>query len=242
MPTAGDLVPGGTTALARRLADLEREVKELRATQRAASTVVGTGRFRVQKPDGTTIVGIGIWPDGDYGTELRRDDGTLALAVSGSGTDVDDMCRIFSRSGSIIMMDDAFADGYLGRPWVPIPMTPGVTFTNAAWATTHSGMWWRQHAVLDISVSVAAPAATTAEVRVMARLNGIDLVQIGTTVSATNQESFWQYRATATELDPSQHGSQVTLLVQTQRTSGAGTCTAYVHGMWGSNTYTAAEA
>lgn len=50
MPTAGDQLPGDATALARRLAALEREVRELRAARRAEFTAVGSGGITVQAP------------------------------------------------------------------------------------------------------------------------------------------------------------------------------------------------
>lgn len=242
MPTAGDMIPGGTTAQARKVADLERQVRELRAARRAENTSLSSGRFRVLRPDGTTIVGVGTWSDGSYGAELRRDDGTLAIGVSGQGADYDDMVRVFSRDGHTIVMDDAWADGFLGRPWIPIPMTPGVSFTHTTWATTHSGIWWRQHAVLDVDLSVYAPASTTAEMRLMARINGA-LVQLGATFTATNnQERFSAWRVSSTDLAGTQHGTRIPVIVQTQRTAGTGTCLAYVHGLYGSNTFVPDEA
>ncbi|MEO3978762.1 hypothetical protein [Streptomyces sp. CAU 1734] len=57
MPTPADQIPGGLTGLARTVADLKRQLAELRASRRATATAIGSGGITVQStPDGPKIV------------------------------------------------------------------------------------------------------------------------------------------------------------------------------------------
>ncbi|MGW6739732.1 hypothetical protein ACWGDX_03115 [Streptomyces sp. NPDC055025] len=56
MPTAGDHLPVGPTDMARRVAALEREVRELRAARRAAHTTVTTGSTRFIGASGWELI------------------------------------------------------------------------------------------------------------------------------------------------------------------------------------------
>lgn len=54
MPRQLDQLPADTTSMARRLATLERDVKEMRAARRMTAASVGT--LRVYADDGTTLL------------------------------------------------------------------------------------------------------------------------------------------------------------------------------------------
>ncbi|MFF2522223.1 hypothetical protein [Streptomyces liangshanensis] len=55
MPTARDHIPGGPTAIARRLDALEREVRELRAARRATHTALSTGALQLTDAAGDVV-------------------------------------------------------------------------------------------------------------------------------------------------------------------------------------------
>ncbi|CAM2785517.1 MULTISPECIES: hypothetical protein [Streptomyces] len=133
-----------------RIAKLEREVRTIRGRSQirpaldsvtAGDVVIGRGgQLKAETPDGYRTFIVGETPDGDWGVGIGRDDGTRALTVGDeSGTDAQ-MIRIWSRDGHIILMDDAHAPGFLGRPWMPVPLYP-----TSAQVTSSTGylIGWR---------------------------------------------------------------------------------------------------
>lgn len=236
-----------------RIRDLERRVHELtgRANIRPAMNEITHGNVRigeggtldVRSPGGAQVLGVGQFSTGRYGVSMAREDGTgVALEVGGNSNDAAQMVRLFARGGypSPIVMDDGYADGYLGRPWVPVPLAPSATVTAADWITTHIGTVWTQHAVLAASWSIYAPAGTTAEARLMLNRGGT-LTQLGDTITATGKEVF-----TAQRITPSTHGlsrgDTAALLIQARRTTGTGNTVAWCQGMWGAHTANPKEA
>lgn len=242
MPTPADMIPGGMTGLAQKVAALEREVRELRAARRMESTSISGGQYSLITPAGVRVFGVGQWPSGVYGTELRRDDGSLALAVSGRDDANGNTIQIASRDGHTIIADDQYADGWLGKPWIPVAMTTPYDVTAGAWVLTHIGTLWAQHPVLDLHASVYAPAATTGQIRFRIVVNDASTL-IGPTATATNdQEVDLVYRATRTDLAGIEHGTKVQVLLECQRTAGAGVVTSLCHAVMGSHAYSSAEA
>ncbi|MFK0296678.1 hypothetical protein ACIQU6_40260 [Streptomyces sp. NPDC090442] len=237
-----------------RIRALERQVRELagRAQTRPAMTqinhgavVIGEGgSLDVRAPDGDQVLGVGQFPTGRYGVSMAREDGTgAALEVGGNDTTASQMIRLFARAGypEPIVMDDAHADGYLGRPWVPIPLAPSAHVTAADWTSTHAGSIRTQHAVIAAQWSLYAPAGTTAEAR-LALKRGDTLTQIGDTITATGgKEVFAAQRITPSSHGLS-HGDVAGLLIQARRTAGTGTAAAWCQGIWGTNTANAKEA
>ncbi|MFJ6293186.1 hypothetical protein ACIQJX_07480 [Streptomyces griseoviridis] len=89
MPTAADQLPSDPTTLARRLAALEREVRELRASRRAAHTTVSTGSIRAVRP-GATVPDAVMAPDlgdgsGLGGFQTNSPDGALYARLQAGG-------------------------------------------------------------------------------------------------------------------------------------------------------------
>ncbi|MFF9123152.1 hypothetical protein ACF09J_07620 [Streptomyces sp. NPDC014889] len=249
MPLKADKLPPDIKSLGTKVARMERRLNERDAARRLESATVGAGGLRINGGAfaayypgvPAAIFATGRWGDGSYGSALRRNNGTLAMQVEGSGADTPGMIRLYNRQGTPIIMDDAYADGYLGRPWVPIPMQSGVNFTGTTWQPTHLGRMWAQHAVLHIGISVWAPSGSTAQARVAIAANN-NTTPVTPVISSTGgNETFGEYRLT-----PSQHGMAwgdvCTIIIQGQRTAGTGTCTMWCQGIWGSNTYSAAEA
>ncbi|MFJ2717399.1 hypothetical protein [Streptomyces sp. NPDC087437] len=249
MPLKADKLPPDIKSLGTKVARMERRLNERDAARRLESATVGAGGLKVT--GGTfaayypgvpaAIFATGKFGDGSFGSVLRRNGGQVAFQVDGSGVDTPGMARMFNRAGTPIVMDDAFADGYLGRPWVPIPMQSGVNFTATSWQSTHTGRMLTQHAVLDIGISVWAPSGNTAQARVALVSNGNTVPVTSVLASSNGVEAFGNYR-----LSPSQHGMAwgdvCTILIQGQRTAGTGTCTMWCQGIWGTNTYVAGEA
>ncbi|MGW7514776.1 hypothetical protein ACWGJ2_04210 [Streptomyces sp. NPDC054796] len=234
-----------------RIAKLEREVRTLRGRSQirpaldsvlGGDVVIGEGGQLVAKtPDGTHTFTVGQTREGDWGVGLGRADGSRAVTVGDEVSASGQMVRMFSRDADVIVMDDAHADGYLGRPWVPIPMTGAVPMSSSSWSSALVGQWRVQHAVLVATFSLHAPAGTTCEARLVMG-TGDTPQQLGPTLTATGgAEEFTTLRVL-----PGEHGQAhgvVTLLrLQTRRTSGTGTGNLWCTGLWGDHTTSAAEA
>jgi hypothetical protein len=135
-----------------RLSKLERRIRQIegRAQIRPAmnqilngDTVIGEGgQLIAQAPGGTPVFTVGQTAQGDWGVALRREDGSWALSVGDDYESGGQMVRMFSRSGEVIVMDDAYADEFLGRPWMPLQMHPTNNrgrYTNDTYGTAWVG-------------------------------------------------------------------------------------------------------
>lgn len=227
-----------------RIRALEDKVRQIegRTQQRPAqnqvlgNVTVGTnGALQVLDNSGDIIFWVGgiapAHPDGSpqRGLLVYREDGSAAISLF-SGDSSPQQLSIYDRHGEMVVADDVTNWGLAG-PWIPIPMSAGVPFTWATWASTHVGLWRAQNPLLDAEYSVFAPSGSTAQARLMINIGGT-LTQLGSTISASGGETFASYA-----VDPSTHGlthnAWGSLVLQTQRTVGTGTCTAWVQGMYG---------
>ncbi|MFG7941180.1 hypothetical protein [Streptomyces cacaoi] len=162
-----------------RIRAVERQVRELsgRAQMRPALnrinhgivTIGEGGQLIVRAPSGHAIFGTGQAPQGDWYVTLAREDGTAAVQVGANtydGDDIQQMVRIFDRAGHAIVMDDYYADGYLGRPSIPIPMhaTAGQQTSNSSPTVAWTGGVRIMNAVLNAAFETWAPKGTTAEI------------------------------------------------------------------------------
>lgn len=147
------------------------------------------------------------------------------------------MIRMWSRGGEIIVMDDAYADGYLGRPYVPIPMAPGVNIASDTDTPLYSGHMVVQHKVLSVNGQIVGPAGTA--IRVWLTLDGTELAAWTLSSSATVTEINQRIPLSATDHP---HSSTAVAVIWAQRTAGTGTGTVRVRGLWGMNTITESEA
>ncbi|MFF4706681.1 hypothetical protein [Streptomyces sp. NPDC001297] len=152
-----------------RLSALEREVRQLRgrAQMRPALNQILNGDVRIgeggrliaEAPNGNRIFMTGQTPAGDWALGIARPtDGTAALTVgdedaAGAGQ----MIRMWNRdqgNPDVIVMDDAFSERFLGRPWVPIGLYP--TARQSYTGTAYDTAWWgnspAHNAVAVISV------------------------------------------------------------------------------------------
>ncbi|WP_326698052.1 hypothetical protein OG909_12280 [Streptomyces sp. NBC_01754] len=241
-----------------RITALEREVRELRGRAQIrpamnqilhGDTVIGEGgRLLVQDPDGDAIFETGQSPAGDWSVTMRRDTGAPAIGVGANtypgDSAVNQMVRIFNRAGDVIVMDDYYADGYLGRPYVPVPVTPGVDVTSSTERTTHIGILHVQHRVVHATTSVYAPAGTTISMRYQLQLSGGVLAyeQIGNTFTVVGGAAGQELTNTQRIPIDRAHSERCRLMVRATRTAGSGTGTVFPFGLWGVNTATPEEA
>ncbi|MFB6977679.1 hypothetical protein [Streptomyces scopuliridis] len=85
MPTAGDQLPDGITALAGQIADLRRQLRELRAAKRAAYTAVANGKTSFVAPSGWEII---LDPTNNLPVIYFRDpSGDEMAALNATGTE-----------------------------------------------------------------------------------------------------------------------------------------------------------
>ncbi|WP_328361370.1 hypothetical protein OG800_26390 [Streptomyces sp. NBC_00445] len=169
-----------------RIAALEREVRTLRgrAQMRPAlnqvlngDVVIGEGGQLIAKtPGGIRTFVVGQTPEGDWGVGLGREQGTAALTVGDDALTNAQMIRTWSRSGAVIVMDDAFADGFLGRPSMPIPMQPtsGRETSNTETTTAWTGATRLMNPVLYAAFETFTPSGVTADVSFDDGLGEID--------------------------------------------------------------------
>ncbi|MFE1839221.1 hypothetical protein [Streptomyces sviceus] len=139
-----------------RLSALEREVRQLRgrAQMRPALNQILNGDVRIgeggrliaEAPNGNTIFMTGETDQGDWAVGIARPtDGTAALTVGDENNDsgAGQMIRIWNRDTgdrNVILMDDAFSERFLGRPWMPIGLYP--TARQSYTGTAYDTAWW----------------------------------------------------------------------------------------------------
>lgn len=167
-----------------RIRDLERQVRELagRSQTRPPLDQVRDGDVRISE-GGQLVVAppdkdfstftVGEWPDGSFGTVLRRMDGSYALTIEGDKEDRGTI-RVWSRDTAerdrILVMDDKHSPRHLGRPWMPIQLHPtaGQSSTADDWAHAWVGISPAHNAVAHLNVTSYAEAG--GRVRVQMRI------------------------------------------------------------------------
>ncbi|MGW9041256.1 hypothetical protein ACWGQL_01620 [Streptomyces lydicus] len=166
-----------------RIRAIERQLRELagRAQTRPALDEIREGDVKITEggqlvvtppgKDYSTFV-VGEWPDGSYGTVLRRFDGTFAFTVEGEKEDRGTV-RMWSRDlaapDRILIMDDRHSDRFLGRPWLPLGLTPTAdqNTTSADWRYAWVGGAPAHNAVAVLKLSSYAEAGGTVRVRML---------------------------------------------------------------------------
>lgn len=250
MPTAGDQVPGGTTALARRIASLEKEVRELRAARRLERASVGAGGLRVVQggrlamdtPGNVRMVDIGKIDDGNFNNLdgsaqqaqfQRRADGSLFFACFSApqvaGTDTQ-AWTYYDREGNVIFAEDTNSGQGLARPYIPLTM--GASF-ESGWdywprnaTTTMQPLWeGRFYKQLPrVTVVVHTSMDTSGAIgAIELAINGVG--QGTTSVSfSVGYITLGPYSLAGYD-----HMQEVPLTVQARRVSGSGAIRAVVH-------------
>lgn len=166
-----------------RIRTLERTVRELagRSQTRPAMNEIRDGDVRIVEggqlvvaPPGKDFATftVGQWPDGSFGTVLRRYDGTYALTIEGEKEDRGTV-RMWSRDlaapDRILVMDDRHSDRFLGRPWMPAPLYPtsDQSGTSTEWRYAWVGGAPAHNAVAVLKLSSYAEAGGAVRVRML---------------------------------------------------------------------------
>ncbi|MFC4503001.1 MULTISPECIES: hypothetical protein [Streptomyces] len=187
-----------------RLTQMERRIQQLSTavnTRPALNTITGGeveisdgtlkvtdgGTLLVQRPGSTgAMFRVGSWKDDEYGLEIHRQTGSLALSLfNGVGTSTAlQPLRIYDNASREIISDDVNSGG-LARPW--LTMLPPQDATPARWPQTAATSWttialsynpvWQPK--LRLKLSTAASSGGAGQVRVL-----VAGVQWGPAVSA----------------------------------------------------------
>jgi len=169
-----------------RIRDLERQVREIagRSQTRPPLDQIKNGDVRISEGGQLVVVPpdkdyatftAGQWPDGSFGTVLRRMDGSFALTVEGEAEDRGTV-RLWSRDlaerDRILVMDDKHSPRHLGRPWLPLQLHPTADqrTTDTAWAPAWVGISPVHNAVAHLQLTTLAEAG--GRVRVRMRVEG----------------------------------------------------------------------
>lgn len=235
-----------------RVAALEREVRTLRgrAQMRPALNEILNGDVRIgeggrlicEAPGGNRIFMTGQTVEGDWAVGLARSlNGTVALTVGDedNNTGAGQMIRTWSRSGEVIMMDDAFCDWMLGRPWLPFPMYPtalqgyeGGTSWNYAWI----GRGPAQNAVAVLKFSTISTEGGQVRVNYA---RGSSVTTLGTWTIPGN--STWVDRTITQPLDGADWGEEVVFQIEHRNSVSGGVIETRMFASYTRNTFNAGE-
>lgn len=233
-----------------RIANLEREVRQLRGRAQIrpamnqivhGDVIIGEGgRLIAQAPDGTRIFMTGQTQEGDWAVGMARaTGGTPALTVGDEEGASGQMIRTWSRAGGVIVMDDAFCDWMLGRPWLPFPMYPtalqgyeGGTSWNYAWV----GRGPAQNAVAVIRFSTISTQGGQVRVNYV---RGSSVTTLGTWTIPSG--STWVDRTITQPLDGADWGEEVVFQIEHRNSVSGGVIETRVVASYTRNTFNADE-
>ncbi|CAM5681046.1 MULTISPECIES: hypothetical protein [Streptomyces] len=241
MPTPASQLPPDATTLARRIATLEREVRELRAARRLEAATVGAGGVRVtaggrlamDTPPGVRVVDVGAIRDERFnhsdGTPqqaiwMRREDGTDVFTCFGGIGDATQAWAFWDRQDNPVIADDTVSGSGLARPYLPVPMAPAYQGGWDYWPRTSStaaqelwiGRIYKQQPRLVVVIRAAMDTSGATGV--------VDLI-VGNNVANSFPVAFaadW-FTFGPVDLTGYAHMQQVDIRVRGRRVSGTGT-------------------
>ena len=251
MPTAGDQLPADPQTLARRLAQLEREVRELRAARRLEQATVGAGGVRIvnggrlamDTVSGVRMVDVGSITDGRFNHPdgraqqaiwLRREDGTAIMSCfSGIGSELQ-AWNFYDRDGRSVFSEDTVSGSGLARPYLPVQMGPSIQSGWDYWprnSTTTMAELWRgmiyKQQPRVVVVMDAAMDTSGATGFIEMRINGIAQ---GSPTSVDFNGNY--YTLGPFDLTSFAHMQQVAISVHGRRNTGTGTIRASVYSAY----------
>ncbi|OKI52848.1 hypothetical protein [Micromonospora sp. CB01531] len=243
---SSDQAPPGTDWLVRRIADLERQVRELQAGRRLEAATIGAGGLTIKGGGSVTVtdggqvlihdtagnrmIWLGLVPFGD-GT---RKPGLVAFRAGGGNAALslyDGVPAIWDNTGNIIFSSDEVSGQGIARPWLPV-MWAGSDYTQ--WPGTTSGSF---SMVLETAVPRQQPklfvrlrhttdlSGTTGELRLMCQG-----AQLGPTVTVSFAVNYTDIGPVA--LPAGNFGETLGLSVDGRRTAGTGAVRAMVTASW----------
>ncbi|MEU9310080.1 hypothetical protein [Streptomyces sp. NPDC048256] len=223
-----------------RLTQMERRIQQLSTavnTRPALNTITGGeveikdgtlkvtdgGTLLVQRPGSTdTMFRVGSWKDAEYGLEIHRQTGSLAMTLfngDGSANSLQPL-RIYDNGNREIFSDDVNSGG-LARPW--LAMLPPQDSATARWPQTASTAWttialsynpvWQPK--MRLRLSTAAGSGATGQVRVL-----VNSAQWGPTVAAGTEFDYTDLISTTFS---SVYTTTVKVEIQAIVTSASGT-------------------
>jgi hypothetical protein len=246
---ADQLDSGGVN---RRLAQLEREVRELRAAKRAEATTIGSGGLYVTASggvyvtddSGNLVLVLGaltqtlIGGAAQYGFILSRQNadgsaGKAAMTMWNSTGGMPQTLGLLDAQGNDLWTDDGVAGQGIGRPYLSFPVAPANT---AAGQATNAGSWAnlffaavpKQQPVIAMGGAATTPTGVTGQLRLWEAASG---TQIGSTVTVAGAPGgvAWAIQGAV----PGNHMDTLQIEVQGQITGGAGSITATVFTAYG---------
>jgi hypothetical protein len=191
MPQLPEDIIDRLTQMERRIQQLSTAVNSRPALNRISGGTVEItdgGSLLVRTPAGTPMFRVGGWSGDEYGMEIHRQTGSLAMSLfngDGSATSLQPV-RIYDNGSREIISDDVNTGG-LARPW--LAMLPPQDTTQTRWPQTAATAWttialsynpvWQPKMRLLVNTRVSSGGA--GQVRVL--VNGS---QWGDTVTAGN--------------------------------------------------------
>lgn len=237
----------------REIAELRKQIAELRAARRLESatigagglTLAGAGGLNVEDTFRNLILGIGALSipltggADQYGLLLNRQNadgtpGASALTMyTGTGA-MPQTLGLYDARGNALWTDDAIAQQGIGRPYISFPWAP---IPSTLWPSTTAGIWtnlWaasppKQQPNVYLQGVAITPAGVNGELRLWDAANA---VQIGATITVASQPAglIWTIGPAAVggnHLDPMQ------LELQGQITAGTGAISAMIYASYG---------
>lgn len=247
---ADQLDPGGVN---RRLAELEKQVRELRAARRLQSATIGAGGLVVTGKGGVyveddfgnfifTIGGLSVPLTGgaaQYGVLLNRQNadgttGAVALTMYSSSGAMPQTLGLYDAQGNNLWSDDGTAAQGMSRPYLSFPLAPA---NAAAWQSTNAGSWTtlfiagppKQHPKVSMSGFASTPSGVTGQLRLW---DGVNSVQIGSTITVTSAPGGVNWTIGPAAVGGN-HMDQMNLQLQGQITAGSGSIAAHVWAAYG---------
>ncbi|MFE5673833.1 hypothetical protein ACFQ7B_00415 [Streptomyces erythrochromogenes] len=236
-----------------RVRTLERRVRELagRTQMRPALTeieggdiAIGEGgRILVKAPTGAAVFESGQTPGGDWGVRLARQDGSAALTVGYDASPTQQMVQLWSRDTAapdrLLVMDDARADRFLGRPWIPLQLHPTArqTTTQTALDVAWTGAGPAVNAVAELVLSTRAGTGG-AQVKVTMQPQGGALVVLD---DYDTPADTWTDRTITAPMHGIEYMQPVTWTIQHRAKTAGQTTETRVYRATGRQTLTADE-
>lgn len=239
-----DMVPPGQGSLMRRLADLERQIREMQASRRLEAATIGVGGLTVkggtisvkddgaisaEYPNGTEAFHVGamMLSDGTpiHGVDIRRPGGEPAFWTYGTDEGVSSFWGLYDKKGNYVITDDAWTGRGLARPYIPLQVgdwasPPTATTTSGVFQDLAAGLSAIQHPVMYGYLLVRASDATTAgETRICIDDNPVGPVF---TISAGSFGDAY-LGPFAVNVAETNYGNIHRISVQARRTAGSGT-------------------
>ncbi|MFG3037772.1 hypothetical protein ACGFYZ_12770 [Streptomyces sp. NPDC048330] len=195
--------------------------------------VVGEGgALAVKHPAGPTLLRVGrIFQNPDeYGTVIRRDDGTIAFSLyrgqTAPGT-VPQAIRLVDADGAEIFAEDTVTGG-LARPYLPLPIP--VEESTSKWPSTTSTSYttigrssgFIQHPKVRIYAQLTASAGATAQLRFLINGTTVHTGAVGAPIAQTLAVPSFSF------------GAEAEFELQARVASGTGTAygmTRYLYGV-----------